>query len=88
VASRGKTVRAEPFSALYEKGKIRHVGDFPKLEDEITAFSTHGYTGPNSPNRADAWFWVLADLFPGLVAEKREKKPYEREPMLPGAWMG
>ncbi len=87
-ASRGKVVRAEPFSALYEQGKIRHVGNFPQLEDEITAFSTHGYTGPNSPNRADAWFWVLADLFPGIVAGKKEKKPYEREPMLPGAWMG
>jgi phage terminase large subunit-like protein len=69
-ASRGKVVRAEPFSALYETGKVRHVGDFPELEDEMTAFSTAGYTGPKSPNRADAWFWVLAELFGGIVAPK------------------
>src|SRR5207237_1146744 len=66
-ASRGKHVRAEPFSALYEQGKVRHVGDFPKLEDELTAFSTLGYTGHGSPNRADSWIWVLAELFPALV---------------------
>ena len=73
-ASRGKAVRAEPFSALYETGKIRHVGDFPELEDELTAFSTIGYTGAESPNRADAWFWVLAELFGGIVAP-RENTP-------------
>ena len=74
-ASRGKVTRAEPFSALYEQGKVCHVGDFPALEDEMTAFSTAGYTGPKSPNRADAWFWVLAELFGGIVAPRVEKKP-------------
>ena len=74
-ASRGKAVRAEPFSALYEQGKVRHVGDFPELEDEITAMSTAGYTGPKSPNRADAWFWVLSELFGGIVAPREQKKP-------------
>lgn len=77
-ASRGKHVRAEPFSALYEQGKIRHVGDFHELEDELVAFSTHGYTGGKSPNRADAWFWVLAELFGGLVASRKpEPEPVE-----------
>jgi phage terminase large subunit-like protein len=66
-ASRGKTQRAEPFSALYEDGKVRHVGLFPKLEDELCAFSTGGYTGPRSPNRADAHIWALAELFPAMV---------------------
>lgn len=66
-ASRGKAVRAEPFSALYEQGKIRHVGRFNELEDELMAFSTIGYMGERSPNRADAWIWVLAELFPGLT---------------------
>ena len=71
-ASRGKAVRAEPFSALYEQGKVRHVGYFRDLEDELTAFSTIGYTGTGSPNRADALIWALAELFPGLVrSEKR-----------------
>ena len=72
-AARGKAVRAEPFSALYENGKVRHVGDFAELEDELVAFSTVGYMGEKSPNRADAWIWVLAELFPGMVKGERKK---------------
>lgn len=77
-AARGKAVRAEPFSALYENGKIRHVGDFAELEDELLAFSTAGYVGEQSPNRADAWIWVLAELFPGLVKGEKKPKPAEK----------
>lgn len=88
-ASRGKTQRAEPFSALYEQGKVRHVGIFPKMEDEMCAFSTNAYIGPGSPNRADAAFWALAELFPAIVAgPKSEKKERERAPRGVGAWMG
>jgi phage terminase large subunit-like protein len=53
-ASRGKAVRAEPISSLYEQGKVRHAGTFRELEEELVAFSTFGYTGNGSPNRADA----------------------------------
>ena len=70
-ASRGKMVRAEPFSALYEQGRVRHAGIFQKLEDELCNFSTRGYLGEGSPNRADAWIWVLAELFAGIVEPKR-----------------
>ena len=73
-ATRGKHVRAEPFSALYEQGKIRHVGNFRELEDELAAFSTVGYLGEGSPNRADAWIWVLAELFPGLVRPPKQAR--------------
>lgn len=66
-ASRGKSVRAEPISALYEEGKVRHVGIFRELEDELSAFSTVGYLGDKSPNRADALIWALTALFPGTV---------------------
>jgi phage terminase large subunit-like protein len=66
-ASRGKYVRAEPFSALYEQGKVRHVGRFVQLEEELAGFSSAGYTGGKSPNRADALIWGLAELFPGMV---------------------
>jgi phage terminase large subunit-like protein len=66
-ATRGKAVRAEPFSALYEQGKVRHVGIFAKLEDELCGFSTNGYTGTGSPNRADALIWSLSELFPALT---------------------
>lgn len=66
-ASRGKVVRAEPLSALVESGKIRMAGIFRELEDELGAFTTHGYTGENSPNRADAMVWAFSDLFPELT---------------------
>jgi hypothetical protein len=74
-ASRGKIARAEPFSALYESGKVRHVGLLPKLEDELCAMSTTGYTGEGSPNRADAGIWALAELFPAIVAPPKKDRP-------------
>ena len=74
-ASRGKVVRAEPFSLLYEEGKIRHAGEFLALEDELTAFSTAGYTGSGSPNRADALIWALSELFPGVMRKRVEDQP-------------
>lgn len=77
-ATRGKAVRAEPFSALYEQGRIRHIGAFPDLEDELVAFSTMGYLGSGSPNRADAWFWVLSELFGAIV---KPKKPVNVAPI-------
>jgi predicted phage terminase large subunit-like protein len=73
-ASRGKVVRAEPFSALYEQGKVRHVGMFVDMEDELADFSTHGYIGAKSPNSADALIWGLAELFPGMVNKKNEEE--------------
>lgn len=91
-ATRGKVVRAEPYSALYEQGKVRHVGNFPELEDELTAFSTFGYMGEGSPNRADALVWVLAELFPGITRDRRAKKTEQPKPQYvhqgAGGWMG
>lgn len=75
-ASRGKVVRAEPISALHETGKIKLVGRFDELEDELKGFTTVGYTGERSPNRADAFIWAFTELFPGM-AGKRERKPVE-----------
>jgi predicted phage terminase large subunit-like protein len=74
-ASRGKAVRAEPVSALCETGKIRMAGIFRDLEEELTGFTTHGYTGDQSPNRADAMIWGMSELFPELT--KVEQKPAE-----------
>lgn len=82
-ASRGKAVRAEPFSALYEQGKVRHVGEFQDLEDELCAFSTVGYMGAYSPNRADSLIWALTELFPGLVADTRKKKEVDMRDYMP-----
>ncbi|QQM29307.1 DNA-packaging protein [Martelella lutilitoris] len=62
VASRGKVVRAEPISALYEQGKVHHVGVFADLEDQQCNFTTSGYIGEGSPDRADAGVWALTEL--------------------------
>jgi PBSX family phage terminase large subunit len=76
-ATRGKAVRAEPISALYDTGKVRHVGYFSDLEDELSSFSTVGYVGESSPNRADAAIWALTELFPGIVKQRHEQKSEE-----------
>lgn len=62
VASRGKSVRAEPISALYEQGRVHHVGTFPDLEDQLCNFTASGYIGDNSPDRADALVWAITEL--------------------------
>ena len=64
-ASRGKHIRFEPVAALYEQGRVHHVGSgahFKKLEDEVTAFTRDAYEGKGSPNRADALVWAISDL--------------------------
>jgi predicted phage terminase large subunit-like protein len=88
-ATRGKVVRAEPISALYEQGKVRHVGYLRDLEDELSGFSTVGYVGAGSPNRADAAIWAITELFPGIIKQavaKREDS--EDEYANAGGWMG
>lgn len=66
VASRGKIVRAEPISALFEQERVVMAGVFPVLEDQLCAMTTAGYVGDKSPDRADAMIWGCAHLFPGL----------------------
>lgn len=66
-ASRGKHVRAEPIAALYEQGRIVHVGAFPELESQMTQFTNEGYQGDGSPDRADAMVWAFTELFPDMV---------------------
>lgn len=62
VASRGKVARAEPVAALYEQGRVSHVGTFPDLEDQMCNFVPAGYLGAGSPDRADALVWALTEL--------------------------
>ena len=64
-ASRGKIVRAEPVAALYETGKVHHVGVFPDLEEQLTMTTTAGYQGGDSPDRMDALVWALTELMLG-----------------------
>jgi len=65
-ASRGKFQRAEPVAALYEQGKVRHLGTFRELEDQLCSFAANGYMGERSPDRADALIWALSDLMLGM----------------------
>ncbi|HXQ47910.1 MAG TPA: terminase family protein [Caulobacteraceae bacterium] len=61
-ATRGKHIRAEPISALYEQKRITHASPFPELEDELVLMTLSGYAGGGSPNRLDAMVWALTDL--------------------------
>jgi phage terminase large subunit-like protein len=59
-ATRDKRTRAMPAAALYEQGRIHHVGAFAELEDQMVNYDG---AGP-SPDRMDALVWALAQLFP------------------------
>ncbi len=61
-ASRGKIVRAEPIAALYEQERVKHARSLAALEDQLVAFTTDGYVGKASPDRADAMIWALTEL--------------------------
>lgn len=61
-ASRGKVARAEPVAALYEQGRVSHVGSMPELEDQLCNIAPEGYAGEGSPDRADALVWALTEL--------------------------
>ncbi|WP_322516451.1 terminase family protein [Rhodopseudomonas palustris] len=67
-ASRGKYVRAEPVAALYEQGKVKHVGCFPLLEDEMCDFGIDGLSSGRSPDRLDALVWAITGLMNGRNA--------------------
>lgn len=68
-SSRGKVVRAEPTAALYERGKIFHVGMFEDLETQMCTFTIDmNRTGSGySPDRVDALIFALTDLFPSMT---------------------
>ena len=58
-ASRGKITRAEPVAALYEQGKVHHVGVFPQLEEEMCSYTPDAV---KSPDRMDALVWAVTEL--------------------------
>jgi phage terminase large subunit-like protein len=61
-ATRGKYLRAEPVAALYEQGKVKHVGCFPLLEDEMCDFGINGLSSGASPDRLDALVWAISAM--------------------------
>lgn len=80
-ASKGKWTRAEPVAALYEQGRISHVGTFASLEDEMVNFGPNGMVGEISPDRVDALVWALTELFPIITKKVVEKKSPVRTPI-------
>ena len=74
-ASRGKTTRAEPVSALYEQKRISHLGAFPALEDEAVQFTPWGIEGDLPADRVDALVWAFTHLFPSLVVRAKKERP-------------
>jgi len=78
-ATRGKYVRAEPVAALYEQGRVHHVGMFATLEDQMTVFTPDRLDmldRGSSPDRVDALVWALTELFPLITSQSRiDRKP-------------
>jgi phage terminase large subunit-like protein len=64
-ATRGKQMRAEPISALYEQGRVHHLGVFPELEMQQTTWTPDATW---SPDRLDALVWGLTEL--GLIGDQ------------------
>ncbi|MEL6479839.1 MAG: terminase family protein [Pseudomonadota bacterium] len=75
-ATRGKTLRAEPVAALYEQGRVHHVGAFPDLERQMCRFDG---TGSKSPDRLDALVWALTELIVAPPPERAAAAPRVRQ---------
>lgn len=88
VATRGKHVRAEPIASLYEQGRIRHVGQFPDLESQMTQMTTAGFQGDGSPDRVDALVWAMSELFPDMVDTVPDASIHHHRRARRGGWLG
>jgi len=83
-ASRGKSVRAEPVAALYEQGKVHHLGAFPQLEDQMCSLVRAEYRGidatgaQSSPDRVDALVWAFTDLIVSPITGEGIYEAYRR----------
>jgi phage terminase large subunit-like protein len=74
-ASRGKFARAEPVSALYEQGRVKHLPGLDELEQQMVTWEPLGSMG--SPDRLDALVWALTDLMLGGILKPNLKLSYE-----------
>jgi phage terminase large subunit-like protein len=79
-AARGKVARAEPVAALYEQGRVHHIGAFPRLEDQMCAFTSDFDRAKAgcSPDRVDALVWGLSDLLVDRMAGEGMFEAYRR----------
>lgn len=86
-ATRGKVVRAEPISGLYEQGRVHHVGTFGNLEDQMCDFDPQLEAGQQpSPDRMDALVWALTELSEGnmVLALPEVLEMIKRGELVPG----
>jgi phage terminase large subunit-like protein len=83
-ASRGKAIRAEPVAALYEQGRVHHLGAFPQLEDQMCTLTRDAGDGLDagarrfSPDRVDALVWALTDLLLSPMAGEGVYETYRQ----------
>lgn len=89
-ASRGKVTRAEPIAALYEQGRISHVGTFAELEDQMVLFTPMGIAGETTGDRVDALVWAFTQLFPSMITKQEVdwSKAFLANNVGAGGWMG
>jgi hypothetical protein len=76
-ASRGKVARAEPVAALYEQGRVHHLGAFPQLEDQMCAF-TSAFGNRKRPRRLGRSKNLIAprDRWSGCSSRKRKHSDF------------
>lgn len=86
-ATKGKHVRAEPIAALYEQGRIRHVGQFPDLEAQMCQMTNEGYKGEGSPDRVDALVWAFSELFPDMIDSVPDASRFKEGRRGGGGWL-
>jgi phage terminase large subunit-like protein len=70
-AAQGKLTRVEPVAALYEQGKVHHVGAHARLEEQLTIWDPIAST--KSPDRLDALVWAISELLLQEVETTMEK---------------
>jgi phage terminase large subunit-like protein len=86
-ATRGKYLRAEPVAALYEQGKVKHVGALPLLEDEMCDFGIDNLSSGRSPDRLDALVWAITELNPVRPRGEPRIRLLGHEPGLVPRWL-
>jgi phage terminase large subunit-like protein len=90
-ASRGKIPRAEPIAALYEQGRVHHLGVFPQLEDQMCSLARGGNDAGESrrsgfsPDRVDALVWAMTELLLAPMAGEGIYEAYRRLSQLSDA---
>ena len=80
-ATRGKFLRAEPIAALYERGRVFHVGRFDQLEDQMCSLTSDFDRKSQgiSPDRVDALVWGFTSLFDSMVRKRVSSAPIIRQ---------